>query len=96
MLDLDGTGTSQVRDRPTDALAAVSSRGPRTGDYGVKPEITAPGVGIVAARASGTTMGTPVDDNYTSANGTSMATPHVAGAAALVAQAHPDWTNEQL
>ncbi|WP_406343334.1 S8 family peptidase [Streptomyces sp. NBC_01578] len=80
----------------TDALAAFSSRGPRTGDYGVKPEITAPGVGIVAARASGTTMGTPVDDNYTSANGTSMATPHVAGAAALVAQAHPDWTNEQL
>ncbi|MGW1026493.1 S8 family peptidase [Streptomyces sp. NPDC002577] len=80
----------------TDSLAYFSSRGPRTGDYGVKPEITAPGVGIVAARASGTTMGTPVDDNYTSSSGTSMATPHVAGAAALVAQAHPDWTNEQL
>ncbi|MET9472741.1 S8 family serine peptidase [Streptomyces sp. NPDC002922] len=80
----------------TDGLAYFSSRGPRVGDYGVKPEITAPGVNIVAARASGTTMGTPLDDNYTSANGTSMATPHVAGAAALVAQAHPDWTNEQL
>ncbi|MER5754037.1 S8 family serine peptidase [Streptomyces sp. NPDC002088] len=80
----------------TDQLASFSSRGPRTGDYGVKPEITAPGVDIVAARAAGTALGTPVDDNYTSASGTSMATPHVAGAAALVAQAHPDWTNEQL
>ncbi|WP_369029482.1 S8 family peptidase [Streptomyces adonidis] len=80
----------------SDKLASFSSRGPRLGDSAVKPEITAPGVGIVAARAAGTTMGTPVDANYTSANGTSMATPHVAGAAALVAQAHPDWTGEQI
>ncbi|WP_330287161.1 S8 family serine peptidase [Streptomyces sp. NBC_00576] len=80
----------------SDKLAPFSSRGPRTGDFAVKPEITAPGVSITAARAAGTTMGTPVDDNYTTANGTSMATPHVAGAAALVAQAHPDWTGAQL
>ncbi|MEV1065542.1 S8 family serine peptidase [Streptomyces sp. NPDC050263] len=80
----------------SDKLAAFSSRGPRPGDFAVKPEITAPGVSITAARAAGTTMGTPVDANYTTANGTSMATPHVAGAAALVAQAHPDWTGEQI
>jgi len=80
----------------SDKLASFSSRGPRLGDYAVKPEITAPGVAITAARASGTTMGTPVDDNYTTANGTSMATPHVAGAAVLVAQAHPDWTGQQI
>ncbi|MFE2941423.1 S8 family serine peptidase [Streptomyces sp. NPDC059255] len=80
----------------SDKLASFSSRGPRLGDSAVKPEITAPGASITAARASGTTMGTPVDDNYTTANGTSMATPHVAGAAALVAQAHPDWTGEQI
>ncbi|MFG2934866.1 S8 family serine peptidase [Streptomyces sp. NPDC048282] len=80
----------------SDNLASFSSRGPRTGDWAVKPEITAPGVNITAARAAGTTMGTPVDDYYTTASGTSMATPHVAGAAALVAEAHPDWTGQQI
>ncbi|RPE39626.1 subtilisin family serine protease [Streptomyces sp. Ag109_O5-1] len=82
----------------SDQLASFSSRGPRIGDYAVKPEITAPGVNITAARAAGTSMpgSTPVDDYYTTASGTSMATPHVAGTAALVAEAHPDWTGEQI
>ncbi|MFJ6949482.1 S8 family serine peptidase [Streptomyces wuyuanensis] len=44
-----------------DSLAGFSSRGPRFGDGAVKPDVSAPGVGIVAARAAGTTMGTPVD-----------------------------------
>ncbi|MGC4870283.1 S8 family serine peptidase [Micromonospora sp. DT53] len=79
-----------------DDLAEFSSRGPRLGDNGLKPEITAPGVGIIAARAAGTTMGTPVGDAYTTASGTSMATPHVAGAAAILAQEHPDWNAGKL
>lgn len=77
-------------------LADFSSRGPRVNDLAVKPDITAPGVDIVAARAAGTTMGTPVDDKYTAASGTSMATPHVAGAAAILAQRNPGWTGKQL
>jgi subtilisin family serine protease len=79
-----------------DQLAEFSSRGPRAGDSGLKPEITAPGVDIVAARAAGTTMGDPVDALYTSASGTSMATPHVAGAAAIIAGQHPGWTGAQI
>lgn len=79
-----------------DKLAGFSSRGPRLGDLAIKPDLTAPGVGIVAARAAGTSRGSVVDQWYTSLDGTSMATPHVAGAAALLAQKFPDHTNRQL
>jgi subtilisin family serine protease len=80
----------------TDTMASFSSRGPRVGDGAVKPEITGPGVSIVAARAAGTAIGTPVGDRYTTLSGTSMATPHVAGSAAILAQEHPDWTGPQI
>jgi serine protease AprX len=78
-----------------DRIAAFSSRGP-TADGRVKPDILFPGVNIVAARAKGTAMGTVLDDYYTSASGTSMATPHAAGVAALLLQAQPDLTPAQI
>lgn len=79
----------------TDTIASFSSRGP-TADGRLKPEVVAPGVDIIAPRAAGTSMGTPIDTYYTKASGTSMATPHVAGVAALLLQAHPDWTNSKI
>ncbi|MGW3187452.1 S8 family serine peptidase [Streptomyces ardesiacus] len=75
-----------------DRAAWFTSAGPRYGDHALKPDLSAPGVGILAARsrlAEGS-------GDYTSMDGTSMATPHIAGAAALLAEEHPDWTGARL
>ncbi|MEV0319272.1 S8 family peptidase [Streptomyces sp. NPDC050658] len=74
-----------------DSTAYFSSRSPVYGSHTLKPEIAAPGVAISAAAAGGRGIYA-----YQSMSGTSMATPHVAGAAALVKQAHPDWTAGQI
>ncbi|MEH1102549.1 S8 family serine peptidase [Micromonospora sp. CPCC 205561] len=79
-----------------DSLADFSSRGPRVGDDALKPDLTAPGVEIVAARGREGVIGEPAGDGYVSLSGTSMAAPHVTGAVALLAQQHTGWTADRL
>ncbi|MEV4315690.1 S8 family serine peptidase [Actinocrispum sp. NPDC049592] len=79
-----------------DQLAPFSSRGPRFGDDAIKPDITAPGVDIAAAKATHGLVGTPVDETHVRLSGTSMAAPHVAGAAAILAGEHPGWQAGEL
>ncbi|MFJ5550655.1 S8 family peptidase [Streptomyces sp. NPDC093225] len=82
-----------------DKLADFSSRGPRVGDGAIKPDVTAPGVDITAAAAPGSVIEKEVGQEpkgYLTISGTSMATPHVAGAAALLKQQHPTWKGADL
>lgn len=91
-------GASDDRNTPfidDDIMWSHSSRGP-TRDGRPKPDVLAPGVRIISCRASGTDIRTSEDafisDNYVECSGTSMATPFVAGVAALLLQAHQGWT----
>ncbi|MFK4835513.1 S8 family serine peptidase [Microbacterium sp. ZW T2_14] len=77
-------------------LASFSSTGPRFGNAGVKPDVTAPGAWILAARAAGTRPDVPADDKYVYDGGTSMAAPAVAGAAAILKAARPELDGEAL
>ncbi|WP_437101931.1 S8 family peptidase [Streptomyces sp. enrichment culture] len=82
-----------------DRLADFSSTGPRVGDGAIKPDVTAPGVDITAAAAAGSVIDEEVGqkpEGYLTISGTSMATPHVAGAAAILKQRHPDWGYAEL
>ena len=72
-----------------DEPADFTSQGPRGYDAILKPDVTAPGVSIFAASMGSGDLGINM-------SGTSMAAPHVAGVAALLRQAHPDWTPEMV
>jgi subtilisin family serine protease len=82
--------TSNTIANPTYRTAAsFSSGGPRFGDSVLKPNVSAPGVSIFS-----TAVGTGNGGVYES--GTSMATPHIAGVAALAKQAHPKWSEAAI
>ncbi|MFF4245740.1 S8 family serine peptidase [Streptomyces sp. NPDC001822] len=77
----------------SDERAAFSSMGPLVRSHGLKPDLSAPGVDINAA-ASQSVPG--IEGMYQQMSGTSMATPHVAGAAAILKQRHPEWSGQRL
>ncbi|MFF9688349.1 S8 family serine peptidase [Streptomyces sp. NPDC014623] len=76
-----------------DGRAAFSSMGPLVRSHGLKPDLSAPGVDINAA-ASQSVPG--IEGMYQQMSGTSMATPHVAGAAAILKQRHPEWSGRRI
>jgi subtilisin family serine protease len=85
----DASYTVGALNTGTDTIAFFSSRGPVTvdGSGRVKPDITAPGTSTRSASNFS-------DSAYTFADGTSMATPHIAGATALLWSAHPELQNQ--
>ncbi|MBT2683351.1 S8 family serine peptidase [Bacillus sp. ISL-37] len=70
-----------------ETMADFSSRGPVTLSWMIKPDVSAPGVNIVS---------TFPGNGYAALQGTSMSSPHVAGAAALLLQKHPKWGTEDV
>ncbi len=77
----------------SDFMAAFSSQGPTDVDFRVKPDVVAPGVNVLSSIPRSFCGGNPC---FAFFQGTSMATPHLAGSAAIVHQQHPDWSAVQV
>ena len=84
---VDGANPTEILTNNGKIIAGFSSRGPTPFTYLVKPDVMAPGVNIYSSVFNG---------EYEMFQGTSMATPHVTGSAALLLQAHPTWTPQDV
>jgi minor extracellular serine protease Vpr len=92
---VNGTVKQEFVTTNADIIAGFSSRGPSPFNFLIKPDITAPGVNVLSSTFD-LSEGTVGADTWSFFQGTSMATPHVAGAAALLRWRHPDWTPDQV
>ncbi len=96
----DGTATATLGDVPAyqrtandSVMAGFSSQGPTDVDLRVKPDVVAPGVNVLSSVPASACALAPC---FAFLSGTSMATPHLAGVAAVVRGARPAWTPEQV
>jgi subtilisin family serine protease len=76
-----------------DIMAGFSSQGPTDVDFRIKPDVVAPGVNVLSSIPANACAAPPC---FAFFQGTSMATPHLAGSAAVVVQHHPDWSGAMV
>ena len=88
-----GAAMAYIQTGNDDIMAAFSSQGPTDVDFRVKPDVVAPGVNVLSSIPRSYCGGNPC---FAFFQGTSMATPHLAGSAAIVRQQHPDWSAAQV
>ena len=86
-----GRGVQELDTGRGGTITSFSSAGPTSFGHRLKPDVSAPGGQILSSTPPRTTGST-----FSVFDGTSMATPHVAGAAALLRELHPQWTSQQV
>ena len=91
----DGSVIKEIVTSNADFLAGFSSRGPTPYTFLIKPDVTAPGVNVLSSVFTVQPDGTYAP-SFAFFSGTSMATPHTTGSAALLLAAHPGWSPEQV
>jgi minor extracellular serine protease Vpr len=84
-----GATLSYILSANANIMAGFSSQGPTDVDFRVKPDVVAPGVNVMSSIPTYMCRGEPC---FAFLSGTSMASPHLAGSAAVLRQQHPDWT----
>jgi minor extracellular serine protease Vpr len=89
-------GVYVTKPEDTNLMAGFSSWGPTHGDLLIKPDVVAPGADVISSFPQHHCNPLPPEGCWSFLGGTSMATPHLAGTAAVVRGAHPNWTAAQV
>jgi subtilisin family serine protease len=84
-------GLEYFRTQNDNIMASFSSLGPTDVEFRVKPDVVAPGVNVLSSQPAWACEQTP-PSCWAFFQGTSMATPHISGSAAVIIDQHPDWT----